>query len=129
VGEFTKRSGIACSLLSDLDDLELDRRVATGAFRILQEALTNVARHAQATQVKVRLKALDGTFHLEVEDNGIGIRRGARAGGPSLGILGMQERAHLLGGEVTLEGGPGAGTRVRLRLPLNRVEQAEVVLP
>ena len=129
VGEFTKRSGIACSLLSDLDDLELDRRVATGAFRILQEALTNVARHAQATQVKVRLKALDGTFHLEVEDNGIGIRRGAKAGGPSLGILGMQERAHLLGGEVTLEGGPGAGTRVRLRLPLNRVEQAEVVLP
>jgi PAS domain S-box-containing protein len=125
VGEFTKRSGIACSLLSNLDELEVDRRVATGAFRILQEALTNVARHSQATQVKVRLKTLDGTFHLEVEDNGIGIRGEAKAGGPSLGILGMQERAHLLGGEVLLEGGPSEGTRVRVRLPLNRAGQME----
>jgi PAS domain S-box-containing protein len=129
VGEFTKRSGIACSLLSNLDDLELDRRMATGAFRILQEALTNVARHSQATQVKVRLKILDGSFHLEVQDNGIGVRGEAKAGGPSLGILGMQERAHLLGGEVLLEGGPGEGTRVRVRLPLSRAGQAEGVLP
>lgn len=129
VGEFNKRSGIACSLLSNLDELEVDRQVATGVFRILQEALTNVARHSQATQVKVRLKTLDGTFHLDVEDNGIGIQGEAKAGGPSLGILGMQERAHLLGGEVWLEGGPGEGTRVRVRLPLSRAEQAERVLP
>ena len=128
VGEFTKRTGIACSLMSNIEDLDLDRPVATGAFRILQEALTNVARHSQATQVTVRLAIDDGTIQLEVEDNGVGLRGEAKGGGTSLGILGMQERAHLLGGEVWVEGGPRKGTRVRLRLPLNRARQAEGML-
>jgi len=129
VGEFTKRTGIECNLLTNIEDLELDRRVATGAFRILQEALTNVARHSQATRVEVRLEIHDGSIHLEVEDNGVGIRGEATGDGSSLGILGMQERAHLLGGEVWVEDGPREGTRVRVRLSLSRVRQAEGVMP
>jgi PAS domain S-box-containing protein len=129
VGEFAKRTGIECNLLTDIEDLELDRSVATGAFRILQEALTNVARHSQATRVDVRLQIHDGSFHLVVEDNGVGLRGEATGDGSSLGILGMQERAHLLGGEVWVEGGPRKGTRVRVRLPLRHARQPERVMP
>jgi signal transduction histidine kinase len=86
-------------------------------FRIFQEALTNVLRHASAREVAVRLVPLPNTLVLEVADDGKGITSGQLADRSSLGLLSMRERAHLLGGEVTILGKAGEGTIVSLRVP------------
>jgi signal transduction histidine kinase len=86
-------------------------------FRIFQETLTNVGRHAAASEVVVRLAKEDSDLTLEVHDNGRGITEGEISSAASLGILGMRERALLLGGEVTVSGAPGKGTTVRVRIP------------
>jgi len=107
-------------------DLVIDREQATALFRILQEILTNVARHANATQVKVRLVKEEGSLILEVHDNGKGVSREEISAGRSLGILGMRERALLLGGELTISGAPGFGTRATVRIPAEyRKQQGE----
>ena len=95
----------------------MDRERATALFRILQETLTNVARHAKATHVRVRLTKYDHTVALEVRDNGRGIDESRVFGRQSLGMLGMKERAFLLGGELVIESTPGAGTTVIVRIP------------
>jgi signal transduction histidine kinase len=99
------------------DDIVIDQERATGLFRIFQETLTNVARHANATEVNVRLAKEDGSVNLEASDNGKGVREEQLSAGSSLGILGMRERALLLGGELTITGAPGEGTSVRVRIP------------
>ena len=99
------------------DELPMDRERATALFRILQETLTNVARHAKATHVRVRLTKYDHTVALEVRDNGRGIDESRIFGRQSLGMLGMKERAFLLGGELVIESTPGAGTTVIVRIP------------
>lgn len=87
-------------------------------FRIFQESLTNVARHSGATQVNVHLKKRDDLILLEIADNGKGISESERSGKKSLGLLGMQERAFILGGELTVSGIAGKGTTVRVTIPL-----------
>jgi PAS domain S-box-containing protein len=114
---FEKRSGVTCELLLPPDPLGLPREVATAIFRIFQEALTNVARHAQATTVRVSLEATGQWVALKVEDNGRGIRPDTVADARSLGLLGMRERASGLGGEVAIEPVTPRGSRVTLRLP------------
>jgi len=114
--EFQSRTGTICGLDLPADDIAIDREHATALFRILQETLTNVARHANATQVNIRL-VQNGDLSLEVRDDGKGIREGQLSAGQSLGILGMRERALLLGGELTISGGPGKGTIVKVRIP------------
>jgi two-component system sensor histidine kinase UhpB len=114
---FEKRTGIACALQLPPEPLALPREAATAIFRIFQEALTNVARHAQATEVRVALEADPKQVFLRVEDNGRGIRPEAVADSRSLGLLGMQERATVLGGELGIEPIPPHGSRVTLRLP------------
>jgi signal transduction histidine kinase len=99
------------------DDIVTDPERATALFRILQETLTNVARHASATQLEVRLAREHGNLLLEVRDNGKGISEEQISGGKSLGILGMWERASLLGGEITIRGIAGKGTAVSVRIP------------
>jgi signal transduction histidine kinase len=99
------------------DELPMDRERATALFRILQETLTNVARHAKATHVRVRLTKNDHTVALEVRDNGRGIDESRILGRQSLGMVGMKERALLLGGELVVESTPGAGTAVIVRIP------------
>jgi signal transduction histidine kinase len=99
------------------DDIVIDRERATALFRILQETLTNVARHADATAVQVRLAKEDGSLILDVHDNGKGITEEERSAGRSLGILGMRERVLLLGGELAISGAPGTGTAVTVRIP------------
>jgi signal transduction histidine kinase len=89
-------------------------------FRILQETLTNVARHAHATKVVASLTETDDCFELVVHDNGRGIADTEIANRKSLGLLGIQERARLLGGDVGIVGQPGAGTRLSVRIPANR---------
>jgi PAS domain S-box-containing protein len=114
---FQKRSGLTCEVHLPTDPLGLPREAATAIFRIFQEALTNVARHAEATTVRVTLEANGQWVALTVEDNGRGIRPDDVADSRSLGLLGMRERASVLGGEVAVEPVTPRGSRVTLRLP------------
>ncbi len=115
--DFEQRSGIACRTNMPDHDLHLDRDSATALFRILQESLTNVARHSGATQVDIELHRDDGWVNLAVRDNGRGIRAAEVNDPYSVGLLGMRERATLLGGQCEIGGHPGAGTAVTARLP------------
>ena len=119
---FQTRSGIACEVQLPPDHLDLPREVATAIFRIFQEALTNVARHAGATAVHATLEADAERVSLKVEDNGRGIRPNDVADSRSLGLLGMRERASVLGGDLAIEPVTPRGSRVTLRLP--RVPEA-----
>jgi signal transduction histidine kinase len=114
--DFQERAKIECQFNSDLDELELDPQRSTAVFRILQEVLTNVARHAQATRVEASLRKEDNYLILEVRDNGKGIPQAPDTNG--FGILGMRERAHVFGGEVIIQGSPGQGTTVTVRIPM-----------
>ena len=118
VQQFQSRSGLKCYLTNNADEIELDREKATAVFRILQEILTNVLRHAQATNVYVKLGRNKHYFELEVKDDGRGITESQRMNSRSLGLLGMKERALLVGGEVHVTGREGAGTTVVVRVPL-----------
>jgi PAS domain S-box-containing protein len=122
--EFQARTGIACQVALPGSDLAIDGERATALYRIFQEALTNIARHAGATQATIGL-VQDGThLSLEVRDNGRGIAAEQLSASGSLGILGMRERAMLLGGEFTIAGEPGSGTTVRVRIPIEDRAQA-----
>jgi signal transduction histidine kinase len=115
--EFGARTGTKCCLELPPDDIVVDQEKATAIFRIFQETLTNIARHAGANEVKARLAAEDGNVTLEVRDNGKGIREERLRKGGSLGILGMRERVELLGGDLTITSSPGSGTSVLVRIP------------
>jgi len=113
---FQKRSGIGITARA-IEEVGLKIGVAVAMFRIFQEALTNVARHASATAVEVQLGRKDDYLVLQVKDNGKGISPEALASPRSLGLVGMKERASLLAGEVTFESPPEGGTVVTLRVP------------
>ena len=117
VVEFERLTSIPCSLELPEGDLQWDTEHSTAMFRILQEALTNVARHAEARSVRVSLREEPGALILEVADSGCGITRDQVASSRSFGLLGMQERARLAGGTVFFTGRPGEGTTVVTRLP------------
>jgi PAS domain S-box-containing protein len=114
--EFAKRTGVDVQLHSSLGDPILERDLTTAVFRIFQEALTNVARHAGAAAVHVRLDLERGRVKLEVEDDGVGITEAARRS--SLGLIGMHERARRLGGECEVRRLDPKGTLVRVTVPL-----------
>jgi PAS domain S-box-containing protein len=116
--EFESRTGIRCRITLPKEPLELDAERSTAIFRIFQESLTNVARHAHATRVDARLERVSNDLFFEVHDNGKGFDAGDIKARNSLGLVGMQERAHLLNGELKLESVPGAGTSLALRIPL-----------
>jgi signal transduction histidine kinase len=99
------------------EEIHLDRSHATAAFRICQEALTNVARHAEATSVRVRVNQVNGELLLEIQDDGKGITAEQLTDSGSLGLLGMCERARSLGGRLEIAARPDQGTTVTLRLP------------
>ncbi len=115
--DFQRRTGIACRCIVSHEDLRVDPEHATAVFRICQEALTNVTRHAQATQVQVQLDDQGVGLQLQVSDNGRGIPQDRLADARSFGLLGMRERAGLLGGDVQINTQEGAGTTILLRLP------------
>jgi signal transduction histidine kinase len=100
----------------------LTPELETALFRICQEALSNVARHAQASHVLVELRVEGPLLCIDVEDDGVGFDQAAvarREGRPHWGLLGIQERADLLGGHARFDSAPGAGTRVEVRIPLS----------
>jgi PAS domain S-box-containing protein len=115
--DFERRSGIRCLLDSKQEDIPLDSAKATVAFRICQEALTNVVRHARAKEIRVHLEKLDRELLLEIHDDGQGIVPEKVTAATSLGLLGMRERAGAVGGALEIVGRPGQGTTVTLRLP------------
>jgi len=117
--EFQARTNIQCKIVQDDGAFDLKDEPATAVFRIFQEILTNVARHAQAARVDVELKAAGEDIILQVADNGRGITQDKLSGGVSLGILGMRERAMLLGGRLTIHGSPDEGTTVTVTIPMN----------
>ncbi len=116
--EFAKRTGTAYILDLDLNGKELDKKFATTMFRIFQEALTNVARHAQASSITVSLRVEDGSLVLEVSDNGVGIEQSKITGSQSFGLIGMKERALSYGGDVLIRRNLGKGTTVHAVVPL-----------
>jgi PAS domain S-box-containing protein len=124
IREYEKRTGIRCSTNVETGDLGVDAERSTALFRIFQELLTNVARHARASRVEVGLKRAGSEILLEVRDNGRGIKENEKAGTKSLGIVGMRERALVLGGQVEISGEPGKGTMVRVRVPLTGMERS-----
>jgi PAS domain S-box-containing protein len=119
--DFQKRTGIGCKVTIKAVDKISDTVRATTIFRIVQEALTNVMRHAAASQVNVSLEKMDDTLKLEVRDNGIGIKEGRIFDARSLGLIGIRERVLLLGGKAEISGKPGEGTVVRVILPVGEV--------
>jgi signal transduction histidine kinase len=97
----------------------LNRDQSTAVFRIFQEALTNILRHAQATKVDILMDQAADEFVLRISDDGRGITEEDKFAQLSLGLLGMQERAHLIGGQVEISGIHGKGTRITVRVPLS----------
>jgi len=115
---FEQRSGIKCELKLPSEPLMLSPESSIAIFRVFQEALTNVARHAEATAVNISLSTDESQVTLRIDDNGKGISAQAIGDPHSLGLVGMLERASALGGRVTFEPGSPKGTRVTLQLPL-----------
>jgi signal transduction histidine kinase len=122
--EFQTRTNIDCKIVRQFRSLDIGDAQATSAFRIFQEILTNVARHSGADKVAVILKMEKAKLILQVKDNGKGISENKIAHGGSLGILGMRERAALVGGELAIRGKSGKGTTVSVMIPLG--EKAEL---
>jgi signal transduction histidine kinase len=116
--QFTRRTGI--EVLVDMTEWETDlpAEMETTAFRIFQESLTNVARHAVATRVEAQCKVTDDQLSLTIRDNGVGIDAAALSNPASLGLAGMLERAAAVGGKVEFASTPGNGTEVALIIPL-----------
>ena len=115
--DFEHRTGIRCEARIQGEDGLADHDRATAVYRIVQETLTNVARHAGATRVEIAMEIQEGTLRLSVHDNGKGVTPEQIEAPGSFGIMGMRERALILGGEVTLGSSPGGGTTVSLSLP------------
>jgi PAS domain S-box-containing protein len=116
--EFQKRTGTPCTVSSNLGEQKLGRDLSTGVFRIFQEALTNVARHAGAKRVSVKLEREGDRLELDIRDDGKGISEDAAKSPMSLGLLGLKERARRLGGDVTVGAQKPRGTRVMLEVPV-----------
>ena len=118
IEQFQSRSGLTCHWTNNTSEIDLTRERATAVFRILQEILTNVLRHARAANLYVKLRRSKHYFELEVKDDGQGITESQLMNTQSLGLLGMKERALLVGGEVRITGKEGGGTTVVVRVPL-----------
>ncbi|HUV01331.1 MAG TPA: PAS domain S-box protein [Bacteroidales bacterium] len=116
--EFQKQTGIKCKVGLDAEDITLDRDRNTAIFRIFQETLTNVARHAKATQVSVSLKEREGKIILTVKDNGKGITKEEIAHPKSYGLMGIRERAKILNGNSIIKGVRGKGSSVTVEIPV-----------
>jgi len=116
--EFQERTGIRCETNLDLPETIWEQEFSTACFRIFQETLTNIIRHASATHVEVRLAQRERELILTVRDNGRGITEKEIVQPRSIGLIGMKERAAQVGGEISFLGLPGHGTTVTLRVPL-----------
>jgi two-component system, NarL family, sensor histidine kinase UhpB len=115
---FERRTGIRCRVSAKVSREMPDRSQALALFRIVQEALTNVARHAHAGAVQITLRERGRLMTISVKDNGRGITKAQKSSHDSIGLLGMSERARLIGGRVTITGVQGRGTTVTVQVPI-----------
>lgn len=118
VSQFKKQLGISAVFVTDCRDLECDPDQSMALFRICQEALSNIAKYAQANQVSVELSLADQALLMMITDNGVGIAPADKIKSNSFGLRGMQERAAALGGECQIVGAHGSGTCIQVRTPL-----------
>lgn len=119
IAEFKRRTGIACELIDEPKEVALSDHAATAFFRILQESLSNIVRHAQASRVRVELKLGGNRLSMTVSDNGIGLQAGERAKVGSFGLVGIEERISILGGSFSITSDSGEGTTVCVSVPLH----------
>jgi signal transduction histidine kinase len=117
--DFRKRVGIRCEVSVPADAPQIDKERSLAAFRVFQELLTNIARHAEATRAEITLRVEPDMLVLSVEDNGKGIDEAAASSPKSLGFMGMRERILPFGGKIEIAGLRNAGTRVRVSIPLD----------
>ena len=122
VQEFQRRTGVQCEAHLNCKDSLVDKNLSTTLFRIFQETLTNVARHAEATLVRMHLVQEGDELCLDVSDNGKGITPKQIADPKSFGIVGIRERVNLWGGSVSINGKPQKGTTIKIRIPMHRGE-------
>jgi PAS domain S-box-containing protein len=115
--DFENRTGIQCEMVSDPEDIVLDKNCSIAVFRIFQETLTNIVRHSKARKVRINLKKTANMVVLEVHDDGIGITEDRMRDPKSFGLVGMRERAYVLGGHFSVSGNPGNGTTVKVSIP------------
>jgi signal transduction histidine kinase len=126
--EWATTSGIAVEIVTHgLENIDLPVTAETTIYRVVQEALTNILKHAQATHVSIILEQRSDLLRTIVEDDGVGFAletvRKERSGGQQLGLVGMAERATLVGGTLTVESEPGRGTTIYLHIPLRSEHQ------
>ena len=126
--EFQNHAGIKCSVVIDPENISLNKDLSLAVFRIFQELLTNVARHAKATSVKVGLVTSEGILELKVMDNGVGISKEELNGSQSLGLVGIQERVRQWNGNMDIRGIPNKGTSVTVNIPTIN-EDSETLYP
>ena len=127
--EFVERHGVSCALFADEAELRLDDGASTAIFRIVQEALTNIARHAQATSVTMYLYRIDGQLLISIRDDGRGICAADMEKAQSLGLIGMRERVWGMQGEISVSGDEPPGTRIDIVLPLPPQTSDELAPP
>ena len=118
INDFEKNSKIAVDFISEADDIELDETYNIALFRIVQEALTNVAKHAKATRVKIVLGKNGNIINLSIVDNGIGFDSKVSNRKKSFGLLGMEERVMLLDGNINIKSESGRGTEISINMPM-----------
>lgn len=118
--EFEEKTGIKCSVIEEPRDMELGREQSTALYRIAQEALTNVAKHAEATEVTIRLVQDTDFLRLEISDNGKGIKDEELSKSKSFGLLGMRERVYAFNGEIKITGSAGEGTKIEVSIPFSK---------
>ncbi|SMF05521.1 Histidine kinase-, DNA gyrase B-, and HSP90-like ATPase [Trinickia caryophylli] len=125
IHEFSKRHGVVVNATLDPGDVAFNRTSGTEVFRMVQEALTNIARHSGATEASVSIARVAPHCIVRIADNGHGMPEGARPGRNSFGLLGMRERAARLGGSIEIDTGPARGFALTITLPLAEVEKEE----
>ncbi len=119
--EFSGNTAIKYELSIIPDDLKMDEELSVVAFRIIQESLTNTARHSKAEKVKVVLRLMEEDIFLEISDDGIGIRESDLINPNAFGLTGIRERARIMGGKAEITGIPGSGTTVKVTIPLKKI--------
>jgi signal transduction histidine kinase len=124
ISQFRRRTGIQCHVIENHQDIRVSDQCATALFRILQESLSNILRHAEATRVQVVLRVEGDWVWMSVSDNGIGFLPGGRDKTGSFGLVGIEERIIILGGTFNLHSEPGTGTTVRVAVPTHHVTPA-----
>jgi signal transduction histidine kinase/CHASE1-domain containing sensor protein len=128
IAEFRRRTGIECDLAETHQEIHINDDCATALFRILQESLSNIVRHAQATRVHVVLRVERDWIWMSVGDNGVGLHPKGRHKPGSFGLVGIEERVNILGGSFDIHSDPGAGTTVRVAVPIRGNFQGPIPL-